>query len=124
MLSEEQLKNQTQYKQDAAIRDELRVAVKNQALHTDPSKLLRSEKSKTGYLGVTILLALLSALLCLTTTAAPRPADTDVGYDLLFTSAPEEFTDLCLVTRLSASLPASTISFHCSLQPRDRCLRA
>ena len=34
------------------MRAELRVAVENQALHTDPSKLLRSEKSKTGYLGV------------------------------------------------------------------------
>ena len=45
---------QAQLKEGAnAMRAELRVAVEKEALHTDPSKLLRSEKSNTGYPGVT-----------------------------------------------------------------------
>ena len=39
---------------------------------------------------------LLSALLCFSAMARTTSAETDVGYDLLFTSAPEEFTDLCM----------------------------
>ena len=36
-------------------------------------------------------------MLLISAAALPRTADTvDVGYDLLFTSAPEEFSDLCL----------------------------
>ena len=48
-----ELQELAQLKKDAAMRAELRATVEKGALHTDASKLLRSENSKTGYLGVT-----------------------------------------------------------------------